>query len=125
MSHHHFGIIGSQLSAPANVGLDREPTGIEHTSSDRIRGPLVRVGHRAWAGNIGGDQLRNLKTSLLDDFVDLPIQVATAADALPERCEAILPHNDGGVGRAAMFYKDELPTGLQDALHFPERHLRV
>jgi hypothetical protein len=95
------------------------------TSSGRSCDPLVRVSHRAWSGNVGGGQLRNLKPGLLDHLVDPTIQVATASDALPEWCESILSHRDARVGRAAMLYKDELTASLQDALHLLERPLRV
>src|SRR6266480_2294409 len=94
-------------------------------SSDRSCDPLVCVSHRARSGNVGGGQLRNLKPGLLDHFVDPAIQVAAAADALPEWCESILPHSDARVGRAAMLYKDELTASLQDALHLLERPLRI
>ena len=54
----------------------------------------------------------DLKTSRLNDVIDLAIQVAAASDPLPDGSQPILPSDDRSVWSAAMLKEDELGIRL-------------
>lgn len=62
------------------------------------RDALIRVGHWTRSREIEVLLLGDLKSSRAEEFVNLAVQMATAADALPKWCYSILPARDIGIG---------------------------
>lgn len=82
---------------------------------------LVRVGHRTWTGEITGFQLSNLKSRIQEQFLYGPVEMASACDVLPYRCQPVLPHGHFEIWSTTMLDKNQTAARFQYAPHFIER----
>jgi hypothetical protein len=68
---------------------------------------LAGVGHGSGAREIPGLQFGDAEACAFDKFHNLAVQVALASGGFPEWIEAVLPGNDGGIGRLTVLGKNE------------------
>jgi hypothetical protein len=78
---------------------------------------LIGVGHRTRSGLVKGFQLNDLKSRRRNEFVNLTVQMAAAADPLPYWCHPVLPGRGTAIGRAAMFDEHEATAPSENTFH--------
>src|SRR6266545_2650612 len=86
---------------------------------------LVHVGHQLRSLHIACLKVLDAKPSVLNHLRDRAVQVATSAQAPPERREAILPASDALVGRTTVFDEEEATVWPRNAPHLFERAQRI
>jgi hypothetical protein len=84
-----------------------------HLNTNRLlysREALVRVGHRARPRQVGLRQFRDLKSCVRDEVINFAIEVASTGDALPKRCQAVLPNAYARIGARPCSTKMSCPS---------------
>ncbi len=103
----------------------RRTSSAEIRCASQLRKTFIRVRQWAGSGKVGGFHFLYVEPGLIDQIVDLAIQMTAAADASPKRSEPVLPLNDGGFGRSAVFDEQKSAILLKYALHLRKGLKRI
>src|SRR5215472_1514559 len=90
-------------------------------SLSQTRATFIHKRHRFRAAHVPGLEPIELKAGALDQRFDRAVEMAAAAQALPDRGQPILPPNDVWIRRATVLDKQQMPTGSEHPTHLAER----
>src|SRR5205807_9487942 len=93
--------------------------------SARARAALVHVGQRPRTPDITVLQPLDAKTGRCDQIADRAVEVTSASEPLPDRCETILPPAHAGFRSTAVFHEQQHAADLQHAPHLAQGSARI
>src|SRR5262249_34459077 len=93
--------------------------------SSRACTAFVHEGHCLGSSHIAYGKLLNAKSIALDDVCNRAIEMATAGQVLPCRCQNILPPADARFWSEAVFHEQEFAARLQHPAHFSKCLIKV